>query len=113
MADHIFCYVRNLVRATRPDEADAPDFIKEYLSWGAGPRAGQYLILGGKARAVLAGRFHVTTEDIRAIAHPVFRHRLLTNFHADTENLSTDNIIGMLLPPVRPPLEQRADTLLG
>ena len=112
VAEHVFVYARNLVRATRPDDADAPDFIKEYASWGAGPRAGQYLILGGKARALLAGRFHVTTEDIRAIAHPVLRHRILTNFHADTEGVTVDNIVDMLLKAIRPPLETRAEKML-
>jgi len=112
VADHVFTYARDLVRATRPDEASAPAFIKEYTSWGAGPRAGQYLILGGKARALLEGRFHVTTEDIRAIAHPVLRHRLLTNFHADTEGVSVDDIIDMLLKEIRPPQEVRAEKLL-
>ena len=113
VAEHVFVYARDLVRATRPEESDAPDFIKEYLSWGAGPRAGQYLILGGKARAVLEGRYHVTTEDIRAIAHPVLRHRLLTNFHADTAGIAIDDIIDMLLKQVRPPLEKRARRALS
>ncbi len=113
VAEHVLCYARDLVRATRPDEATAPDFIKEYISWGAGPRAGQYLILGGKARALLEGRFHVTTDDIRAIAHPVLRHRLLTNFHADTEDVSTDEIVDRLLKQIRTPQQERSSRLLG
>lgn len=113
VADHVFIYARDLVRATRPEAEGAPDFIQEYVTWGAGPRAGQYLILGGKARAVLKGRYHVTTEDIRAIAHPVLRHRLLTNFHADTASISVDDIIDMLLNHIRPPMEDRAHRALS
>ena len=88
VAEHVFVYARDIVRATRPNEVDAPKFIKEYLSWGAGPRAGQNLILGAKARAVLEGRFHVTTEDVKSVAIPVLRHRIVTTFHADSENVS-------------------------
>jgi MoxR-like ATPase len=108
VAEHVFIYARDLVRATRPDEPGAPDFIKEYISWGAGPRAGQYLILGAKARAILEGRFNVAAEDIRAVAHPVLRHRLVTNFHADSEGVTTNNIIDMLLKKIPVELEKRA-----
>src|SRR5262249_47201600 len=82
VADHIFEYVADVVRATRPRDQEAPKFIRELVGWGAGPRACQYLILGGKARAILNGRLHVTTDDIRAVAYPVLRHRLVTTFHA-------------------------------
>ncbi len=101
VADHVFEYVRDLVRATRPQETDALDFAKQYISWGAGPRAGQYLIIGGKAKAILEGRYHVTTEDIRAIAHPVLRHRIVTTFHADSEGITSDDVVDMLLKEVR------------
>ncbi len=108
VAEHVFIYARDLVRATRPGESDAPKFVREFLSWGAGPRAGQYLILGGKARAILEGRFHVSTEDIKAVAHPVLRHRIVTTFHADTENVSPDDVISMLLDKIPVPIQQRA-----
>ena len=111
VAEHVFVYARVIVRATRPHEPEAASFVKEYLSWGAGPRAGQYLILGGKARALLEGRFHVTTEDIRAIAHPVLRHRIVTTFQADTEGVSADGVIDMLLKKVPLPHEERAQQI--
>jgi MoxR-like ATPase len=95
--EHVFVYARDLVRCTRPKEADAPGFVKEFVSWGAGPRAGQYLILGAKARALLEGRFHVTTDDLRAVAHPVLRHRLVTNFAAQSQGLRPDHIITRLI----------------
>ena len=87
VAEHVYIYARDIVRATRPNEPEATSFIKEYVSWGAGPRAGQNLIVGAKARAILEGRFHVSTEDIKAVAHPVLRHRLVTTFHADSERV--------------------------
>ena len=110
-AEHVFVYARDLVRATRPTEPDAPAFVRQYVSWGAGPRAGQYLILGAKARAILEGRFHVTTGDVKAIAHPVLRHRVLTTFQADSEGVSTDDIIDMLLKHVPVELHNRAKEL--
>jgi len=100
VAEHIFVYARDLVRATRPNEEGAPDFIKKYLSWGAGPRAGQYLILGAKARAILEGRFHVTTDDVRSIAPPVLRHRILTTFQADSEGITVDDVVQKLIKHV-------------
>ena len=87
VSDAIFGYVADLVRATRPKEGDVPKFVKEYISWGAGPRACQYLILGAKARAMLRGRTYVRTEDIQAVALPGLRHRLVTTFHADAEGV--------------------------
>ncbi len=108
VAEHIFDYAADLVRATRPKEPGAPNFIPELISWGAGPRACQYLILGGKARALLNGRLHVTTEDIMAVAYPVLRHRLVTTFHADAEGVTTDDVIRKLIAAVPLPLEQAA-----
>lgn len=105
--DHVFVYARDLVRATRPEEGEALGFIRQYVSWGAGPRAGQYLILGGKARALMNGRFHVTTSDIQSVAHPVLRHRIVTNFQASSEGLNSDRIIDMLLTKVPLPQEDR------
>jgi MoxR-like ATPase len=83
-------------------------FIPELLSWGAGPRASQYLILGGKARAILHGRLHVTTDDIKAVAFPVLRHRILTTFNADAEGVTPDDIIGRLLQTIPLPQEEAA-----
>jgi MoxR-like ATPase len=97
ISDHVTRYAMRLTRATRLRTAEAPDFVKEWLSWGAGPRACQYLILGGKARALLHGRHHVSTEDIAKVAHPVLRHRLITNFNAEAEGITTDKIIDRLL----------------
>lgn len=111
VAEHVFIYARDLVRATRPAEPDAPKFIREYLSWGAGPRAGQYLILGAKARAILEGRFHATTEDIRAVAHPVLRHRIVTTFHADSGNVTPDRVVDMLLEKTPVPHREEAQRL--
>ncbi len=111
VADHVFAYAADLVRATRPREATAPKFIKELLSWGAGPRASQYLILGGKARAILHGRLHVTTDDIKEVAYPVLRHRLVTTFNADAEGITTDNIVARLLKEIPLPQEEAAAQL--
>jgi MoxR-like ATPase len=74
-----------------------PDFINEYVGWGAGPRASQYLIMAGKARALLKGRYHVSTEDIRQVALPVLRHRIVTNFNAEAEGIKTDAIVNRLM----------------
>ncbi len=100
VADHVFSYVADLVRATRPKEVGIPKWIPELVSWGAGPRACQFLILGGKARAILNGRVHVTTEDIKAVAHPVLRHRILTTFHADSDGITPDDVIKRLLETI-------------
>ncbi|MCH9654369.1 MAG: MoxR family ATPase [Planctomycetes bacterium] len=108
VAEHVFVYARDLVRATRPVEATAPKFIKEYLSWGAGPRAGQFLVLGAKARAILEGRFHVSTEDIKSVAHAVLRHRIVTTFQADSKGLTPDDIIDMLIEHVPNQLKAQA-----
>jgi MoxR-like ATPase len=108
VADHVFAYAADLVRATRPKEPHVPKFVPELVAWGAGPRASQYLILGGKARAVLNGRFHITTEDIRAVALPVLRHRVMTTFHADAEGITSDAVIGKLLEAIPSPVENGA-----
>jgi MoxR-like ATPase len=86
-------YAVRLVRATRPNEPGASDFVRHWLSWGAGPRAGQYLILGGKARALMRGRLHVTVEDIEAVAPAVLRHRIIPNFNADAEGITVEQIV--------------------
>ncbi|MCU0727444.1 MAG: MoxR family ATPase [Planctomycetes bacterium] len=97
VADHVIEYVLKLTRMTRVTKPEAPDFVKNWVSWGAGPRASQYLILGGKARALLKGRLHVSVEDIRAVAHPVLRHRIITNFSAQGEGVTPDRVVDMLL----------------
>ncbi len=96
VTDHVIHYCLALVRQTRVGEPGVPKFIKDWLSWGAGPRAVQNLVLGGKARALLYGRSHVTTEDIKALAFPVLRHRLLCNFTAASEGVNTDTVIKKL-----------------
>ena len=103
VSDHLIRFALALVRQTRVGEADVPEFISENLSWGAGPRAVQFLLLGAKARALLAGRTHVTTEDVQTLAYPVLRHRLALNFTAESEGKTTDEIIKRLLEetPVR------------
>jgi MoxR-like ATPase len=108
VADHVFAYAADLVRATRPKEPSAPKFIPDLIAWGAGPRASQFLILGGKARAILHGRLHVTTDDIREVAYPVLRHRLMTTFNADAEGISTDDVIKRLIDAVPLPQEEAA-----
>jgi MoxR-like ATPase len=97
VSDHIIRYTLALVRQTRIGEPGVPKFIRDWLSWGAGPRAVQNLIIGGKARALLFGRVHVQTEDIQALAYPVLRHRLLTNFTAASEGITTDVVIKKLI----------------
>jgi MoxR-like ATPase len=99
-APHVIHYALRLVRSTRVHEGDVPKFITDWVSWGAGPRGLQYLLLGGKARAMLNGRFHVTTDDIKAIAHPVLRHRVITNFNAESSGISSDKVIDRLLAEV-------------
>jgi len=99
-ADHIIRYAMALARATRVTKEGVPEFVKKWVAWGAGPRAGQYLILGGKARAILQGRPYVSTEDIRAVAKPVLRHRIITNFNAEAEGINTDRIIEMLIDEI-------------
>jgi len=100
VARPVASYAARLVRATRPNGEGAPQFIRHYLTWGAGPRACQALLLGAKAKALLGGRLHASIEDIAFIAKPVLRHRLVTNFTAESENVSTDHVIDQLLEEV-------------
>jgi len=97
VADHVIRYAMKLVRLTRVSKGGCPKFIQDNVSWGAGPRASQYLILGGKARAVLQGRYYVSTEDIAAVALPALRHRIITNFNAEAEGINSDKIVKELL----------------
>jgi len=102
IAEAIVDYAVELNRQTRPD-SDALDFIQDWVQWGAGPRASQYLVLGAKARAILQGRYHVAYEDIKAVAVPVLRHRILTNFNAEADGITSLDIINRLLENVEPP----------
>ncbi len=97
IADSLISYALEIVRKTRLDQPEAPDYIRRWLSWGAGPRASQYLILGAKARALLQGRFHVAVEDIVAVSKPVLRHRLITNFNAEADGVKPDDIVERLI----------------
>jgi MoxR-like ATPase len=101
VADNVVEYAVKLVSATRPNSVNAPDFIKESISWGAGPRASQFLILGSKAKAVLDGRPTPNIEDINSLAIPILRHRVLTNFNAETEGLKVEDIILQLIQKMK------------
>ncbi len=101
VADHVVRYALRLVRATRIKEpTPKPQIVQDYLAWGAGPRASQYLILAAKARAVLSGSFHVTPEHIKSVAAPVIRHRIITNFNAEADRVTTDDVIEALLKEI-------------
>jgi MoxR-like ATPase len=103
VAPAVVDHALDLVRKTRVRDPDGvPDFVKKWVSWGAGPRASQYLILGAKARAVIHGRYHVSMEDVRAVAKPVLRHRILTNFTAEAEGVTPDSVIEKLLETTKP-----------
>ncbi len=104
VADHVVRYALRLVRSTRRGKGNVPEFIEQFVNWGAGPRASQYLVLAAKARAALHGRHLADIDDIRAVAAPVLRHRIMTNFNAEAENVSTDDIIRRLIDvvPVEP-----------
>jgi MoxR-like ATPase len=102
-SDHMVDYAVDLVRATRPKQPEAAGFITDWLAWGAGPRAAQYLVLAAKARAILHGRLAVAAGDVRAVARPVLRHRIFTNFNADAEGVDAGQIIDKLLQTVPEP----------
>ena len=99
-SEHVIKYAVNLARLSRPSEAESPKYVKDWVSWGAGPRASQYLIWGAKSRAILQGRYAVTCDDIRAIAKPVLQHRIIPNFHADAEGIDSIKVIELLLKEV-------------
>jgi MoxR-like ATPase len=103
VADEVVRYAVGLARRSRPKAADSPDFVKKWVEYGASVRAAQYLVLGGKARALMHGQSHVSFDDIRALAHPVFRHRILTNFHAESERVDSGQIVDQLLEAVPVP----------
>ncbi len=111
VSDHCLDYAMHLVRATRAEEPNRPDYVEKWVSWGAGPRAGQALVLAAKARAALEGRTCVTIEDVRAIAHPVLRHRLVTTYAAQAEGQTPDTVIDRLLKDI--PVRQGVNELDG
>ena len=108
VSEHVALYALNLVRGTRPGEADAPDYVKRWIRYGAGTRAGQYLLLAAKSHALLQGRFSVACADVRAFALPVLRHRIFCNFAAASEGISTDDIIRKVLDSVKEPTYAKA-----
>ena len=99
--DHVVRYAVELVRATRPKEAGAFDFVQKNVGWGAGPRASQYLVIGAKARAILAGRYAATVEDVKALARPVLRHRVLPNFSAESEGITSAKLVDQIVERVK------------
>jgi MoxR-like ATPase len=103
VSDHVGRYAVDLARSSRPEDEIAPGFTKEYVSWGAGTRAVQYLVLGAKARAAIAGEYNVTCAHVRGVAPLVLRHRIMTNFHAEAEGVNADKLVGLLLKHVSEP----------
>jgi MoxR-like ATPase len=103
VSEPVMRHALDIVRATRPRAKDSQDYINKWVAFGASVRAAQYLVLGGKARALTSGRYHVSFDDIRALAHPVLRHRIITNFHAQSEGVTTDQITDRLLESVPMP----------
>jgi len=97
VAPYVIRYAMQFTRLTRKEKGKVPDFIRDYVTWGAGPRASQYLVLAAKARAVLRGRFHVSCEDVRAVALPVLRHRIITNYNAEADGIKPDDIVLRLI----------------
>jgi MoxR-like ATPase len=112
VAEYVFVYARDLVRASRPDQPEATDHVRKFVSWGAGPRAGQSLILCAKARALLEGRVHATVDDVRHVAPPVLRHRIMTTFHAESEGIGPDRVIEHLLAAIPAAPEREAARLV-
>jgi len=105
IAEEIVRYAVQLAAASRPRQAGAPDFINEWASWGAGTRAGQFLVLGAKTRALLKGRAHVTVDDIQTLAYPTLRHRILLNYRAEAEGINVEAVIKRLLDTLKPPIQ--------
>ena len=103
VSEYIVKYVSRLVRATRPKDDSAPEFVRELVDWGAGPRAGQFLIQGGKALAAMEGRFSVAIDDVKKIAIPVLRHRISTNFQAQAEGMTSEDVVLRLLKEIPAP----------
>ncbi len=108
VAPYVIRYALRFTRATRKEKGDVPDFVRDYVTWGAGPRASQYLILAAKARAVLHGRPYVACEDVRAVAAPVLRHRIMTNFNAEADGVKPDDIVRRLIDLIPREVERAA-----
>src|SRR5437660_11495594 len=107
VAPYVIRYAMKFTRATRKDHGAVPDFVRDYVTWGAGPRASQFLVLGAKARAVLHGRQYVACEDIRAVAAPVLRHRIICNYNAEADGVKPDDIVRRLVELLpRDPMER-------
>jgi MoxR-like ATPase len=106
-AEEVIRYAVRLAAISRPGQPNTPDFVKQWVSWGAGTRAAQYLILGAKARALLSGRVHVSADDIRKLALPVLRHRVLVNYRAEAEGVTVDQVIARLIEHVPGPVDQK------
>ncbi len=113
VADHVIRYAMQFSRLTRREKGDVPEFIEQFVSWGAGPRASQFLVLGAKARAILQGRTYASSEDIRAVAKPVLRHRIITNFNAEAEGIKPDDIIERLIKEIPTPSESQGSRSVG
>lgn len=113
VSPYVVKFVAQLVRATRPGDPSAPEFVKELVDWGAGPRAGQFLINGGKAIAAMDGRFSIAIDDIRRVAVPVLRHRISTNFQAQADGLDSEQIVLKLLKEIRDPEISKFETVQG
>jgi MoxR-like ATPase len=108
VAPYVIRYAMKFTRSTRKNKGEVPDFVRDYVTWGAGPRASQFLILAAKARAVLHGRYYVSCEDVRTVAKPVLRHRIITNFNAEAEGIKPDDIIQKLIDLIpRDPNEKK------
>jgi MoxR-like ATPase len=107
IAEDVIRYAVRLAAASRPGQSGSPTFINDWVSWGAGTRAGQYMVLGAKARALIAGRNHATVDDVRALVHPVLRHRILVGYRAEAEGVTVENVISRLLETVPPPGEKK------
>lgn len=103
VSEHVINYTLGIVRASRPTQSDVPDFVKKWVSWGAGPRAAQCLVIGAKARAIIDGRCNISCEDVRAVAHSALRHRIITNFNAEADGINSDGIIDKLLETISEP----------
>src|SRR6266478_6383956 len=105
IAEELVRYAVRLAAASRPHQSRAPDFINDWASWGAGTRAGQFLVLGAKARALFKGRAHVTVDDLQALAYPTLRHRILLNYRAEAEGVTAENVIRRLLDTIKSPIK--------
>lgn len=103
IAEDVIRYAVRLAAASRPGQTNSPGFVNDWVSWGAGTRAGQYVVLGAKARALLAGHNHATIDDVRALVHPTLRHRILVGYRAEAEGVTVENVIDRLLESVEPP----------